>query len=98
MAQVLAANIDTAFIVTSISDDLNARRGDVGGMEHRADAKVISAVVPLSEMFGYASAVRALTQGRATYTMEFLRYDNIPKDKSDEILKRTRGFVPDFGR
>jgi len=80
-----------------VLNDLNARRGDVGGMEHRADAKVISAVVPLSEMFGYASAVRALTQGRATYTMEFLRYDNVPRNISDEILKRTRGFLPDFG-
>jgi elongation factor G len=80
-----------------VLNDLNARRGDVRGMEHRADAKVISAVVPLSEMFGYASVIRALTQGRATYNLEFSRYDNIPKKISDEILKRTRGFVPDFG-
>jgi elongation factor G len=79
-----------------VLNDINARRGDVEGMEHRADSQVVSAVVPLSEMFGYASALRALTQGRATYTMEFLRYDNVPKNVSENILKRTRGFIPDF--
>jgi elongation factor G len=80
-----------------VLNDLNARRGDVEGMEHRADAQVINAVVPLAEMFGYASAIRALTQGRATYTLEFVRYDNVPKNIGAVILKRTRGFIPDFG-
>jgi elongation factor G len=79
-----------------VLNDLKARRGEVEGMDHRADAQVVAAVVPLSEMFGYASAIRALTQGRATYTMEFLRYDTIPKNISENILKRTRGFIPDF--
>ena len=65
--------------------DLNRRRGHVSGMEQRGNAQVISAFVPLSEMFGYATDVRSNTQGRATYTMQFERYDEVPPNLADKI-------------
>jgi elongation factor G len=65
--------------------DLNRRRGQVSGMEQRGNAQVISAHVPLSEMFGYATDVRSNTQGRATYTMQFERYDEVPPNIADKI-------------
>ncbi len=65
--------------------DLNRRRGHVNGMEQRGNAQVISAFVPLAEMFGYATDVRSNTQGRATYTMQFERYDEVPPNLADKI-------------
>jgi elongation factor G len=65
--------------------DLTSRRGKIGGMFRRSDAQVIAARVPLSEMFGYSTALRSLTQGRAVYSMQFSRYDRIPKDIADEF-------------
>jgi elongation factor G len=65
--------------------DLNRRRGQVSGMEQRGNAQVISAHVPLAEMFGYATDVRSNTQGRATYTMQFERYDEVPPNIADKI-------------
>ena len=65
--------------------DLNRRRGHVNGMEQRGNAQVISAYVPLAEMFGYATDVRSNTQGRATYTMQFERYDEVPPNIADKI-------------
>jgi elongation factor G len=65
--------------------DLNRRRGSVSGMEQRGNAQVISAHVPLAEMFGYATDVRSNTQGRATYTMQFERYDEVPPNIADKI-------------
>ena len=58
--------------------DLNRRRGRVEGMEPRGNAQAVKAHVPLSEMFGYATDVRSMTQGRATYTMQFDRYEEVP--------------------
>jgi elongation factor G len=58
--------------------DLNRRRGHVHGMEQQGNAQVVSAYVPLAEMFGYATDLRSTTQGRATYTMQFERYDEVP--------------------
>ncbi len=55
--------------------DLTARRGQIGGMFERGDARVVAAHVPLAEMFGYATRLRSMTQGRAIYTMQFSRYD-----------------------
>jgi elongation factor G len=66
--------------------DLNSRRGRIEGMEPRGNAQVITARVPLSEMFGYATAMRSMTQGRATYSMQFARYDEVPKALADEIV------------
>lgn len=66
--------------------DLNSRRGQVQGMEPRANAQVVKALVPLSEMFGYATDLRSKTQGRATYSMQFSHYEPAPKSVVDEIL------------
>ncbi len=71
--------------------DLNARRGRVGQMESRGTLQVIDAQVPLSEMFGYANDLRSRTQGRATYTMHFHVYQQVPATIADEIIKRIRG-------
>jgi elongation factor G len=65
--------------------DLNRRRGHVNGMEQRGNAQVITAYVPLAEMFGYATDVRSNTQGRATYTMQFERYEEVPPNIADKI-------------
>jgi elongation factor G len=65
--------------------DLNRRRGHVNGMEQRGNAQVINAYVPLAEMFGYATDVRSNTQGRATYTMQFDRYEEVPPNIADKI-------------
>jgi elongation factor G len=71
--------------------DLSSRRGKIGGMLQRADAQVIAASVPLSEMFGYSTTLRSLTQGRAVYSMQFSRYEEVPKSKAEEIIAKVRG-------
>jgi elongation factor G len=71
--------------------DLNRRRGHVHGQEKRGNAQVITASVPLSEMFGYATDLRSTTQGRATYTMQFERYDEVPSKISEEIVEHRQG-------
>mgnify|MGYP003334834363 CR=1 FL=1 len=69
--------------------DLNSRRGRVEGMEPRGNAQVVTARVPLAEMFGYATDVRSLSQGRATYTMQFLRYEEVPKNIAETITAKS---------
>jgi elongation factor G len=71
--------------------DLSARRGKVEGMEQRGNSQVIRALVPLSDMFGYATDLRSRTQGRATYTMQFNSYQEVPKSVAEEIIARVRG-------
>ena len=71
--------------------NLNGRRGKVQGMKVRAGAQAIDASVPLMEMFGYATDLRSRTQGRATYSMEFDRYDQVPKQISEAIIAKYRG-------
>ncbi|MEW6162795.1 MAG: elongation factor G [Nitrospirota bacterium] len=71
--------------------DLNSRRGKVQGIERRGNAQVIRALAPLSEMFGYATDLRSMTQGRATYTMQFSHYEEVPKGVSEEIVARVKG-------
>ena len=71
--------------------DLNSRRGKVGQMEARGNAQVVTAQVPLSEMFGYATDLRSRTQGRATYTMQFDSYQKTPSAVQEEIVTRIRG-------
>jgi elongation factor G len=68
--------------------DLNAKRGQVSEMTDRGGAKVINAEVPLSEMFGYATALRSMTQGRASYSMEFAKYQEVPRNVAEEIMKK----------
>ena len=74
-----------------IVGDLNSRRGRVNSMEPRRDAQVINAFVPLSEMFGYATVVRSLSQGRANYSMHFDRYEQIPVQIATEIVAKAQG-------
>jgi elongation factor G len=71
--------------------DLSSRRGRVGGMEQRGSSQVVSAHVPIAEMFGYATDLRSRTQGRATYTMQFDSYQPVPESISQEIIARVRG-------
>jgi len=75
----------------TIIGDLNSRRGRIEGMEHRAGSQVIKANVPLSEMFGYATQMRSSTQGRATYSMHFNRYEEAPRSVSEEIIAKVQG-------
>jgi elongation factor G len=72
--------------------DLIARRGHVAGIEPRGTSQVIRCSVPLAEMFGYATDLRSMTQGRATYSMEFDHYQEVPKQLADSIIARTTGF------
>ncbi|WP_296971313.1 elongation factor G [Tepidanaerobacter sp. EBM-38] len=68
--------------------DINARRGQMEGMEPRSGAQIVRAFVPLSEMFGYATALRSKTQGRGIYTMQFSHYDEVPKNIADTIINK----------
>ncbi len=74
-----------------IMGDLSSRRGRIEGMEHRAGSQVIKAIVPLAEMFGYATHMRSSTQGRAEYSMHFARYEEVPRSAADEIIGRSQG-------
>jgi elongation factor G len=74
-----------------VMGDLSRRRGKIQQMEERAGAKVIRAHVPLSEMFGYATQVRSMSQGRASYTMQFLAYEPAPKNVAEEIIAKSGG-------
>lgn len=71
--------------------DLNSRRGKIEGMIPRKDAQVIKAKVPLSEMFGYSTILRSMTQGRAIYSMELSHYDEAPKSVSDQLIEKVKG-------
>ena len=72
----------------NVMGDLSSRRGIVQGMEDNPTGKVIKAEVPLAEMFGYSTQLRSLTQGRATYTMEFKHYHEAPKSVADSIINQ----------
>lgn len=74
-----------------VMGDLNARRGRIEGMEPRGNAQVIRALVPLASMFGYATDLRSLTQGRATYTMHFGHYAEVPGNLAEEIVSKAGG-------
>jgi elongation factor G len=74
-----------------VMGDLNSRRGKIEGFSARKDAQVIKARVPLAEMFGYATILRSMTQGRAIYTMQFVHYHDVPKSIADEISEKSLG-------
>jgi elongation factor G len=74
-----------------VMGDLSSRRGKIMGMESRAGAQVVNAQVPLSSMFGYSTDLRSATQGRATYTMTFDHYEQVPRAISEEIIARVKG-------
>jgi elongation factor G len=74
-----------------VMGDLNSRRGKVAGMTQRADAQVVTAVVPLAEMFGYVNRLRSITQGRAVYSMQFSRYEPVPASVTEDVVSRAVG-------
>lgn len=74
-----------------IMGDITSRRGRVEGMEARGNAQVVRAMVPLAEMFGYATALRSNTQGRGTFTMHMDHYEEVPKSVAEEIIKKNKG-------
>ncbi|MEP0823045.1 MAG: elongation factor G [Ignavibacterium sp.] len=74
-----------------VMGDLNSRRGKIEGMNPRKDAQVVKAMVPLAEMFGYATTLRSMTQGRALYTMQFSHYEQTPKSVSEQIIEKVKG-------
>ncbi|MDR2782040.1 MAG: elongation factor G [Holosporaceae bacterium] len=76
-----------------IIGDLNSRRGQVVGMDQRGNARVISAEVPLAEMFGYVNTLRSMSQGRAQYTMQFVRYDIVPSNVAERVIAEHKGLV-----
>jgi elongation factor G len=73
--------------------DLNSRRGRIEGLELRGTSQIIKAMVPLSEMFGYATELRSRTQGRGSFTMHFGRYEEVPASIAEEIITRVQGRV-----
>ena len=77
--------------IGEVIGDLNARRGRVMNVELKMSAQLIDAEVPLVEMFGYATSLRSVTQGRATYTMQVSRYAQVPPSISEEIVARAGG-------
>ena len=83
--------VTPAEFMGDVMGDISSRRGHIDGMEPRGNAQVITATVPLSTMFGYAADVRSTTQGRATYTMQFSHYAEVPPAIAEEIVSRQRG-------
>jgi elongation factor G len=77
----------------SINGDLISRRGRLEGTEIRGATQLIKAMVPLSEMFGYATDMRSRTQGRGSFTMHFGQYEEVPKNIAEEIITRVQGKV-----
>jgi len=71
--------------------DLSSRRGRIGGMFQRSDARVVASSVPLSEMFGYSTRLRSITQGRAVYSMQFSRYEEMPSTMAEQIIAKVKG-------
>jgi len=71
--------------------DLNSHRADIQGITARSEAQVVSALIPLSETFGYATRLRSLTQGRAVFTLQFSKFQEVPQSISEEIVAKVRG-------
>lgn len=76
-----------------VMGDISSRRGKIEGMISRSDAQVIKAIVPLSDMFGYATTLRSMTQGRAVYSMQFARYEEAPRSVQEQIIEMNKGKV-----
>ena len=72
----------------AVIGDLSSRRGKIGSMTQRGESQVVSALVPLAEMFGYATSVRSSTQGRASYTMQFHHYEEVPRNVAEQIISK----------
>lgn len=83
--------VTPAYYMGDVQGDLNRRRGLIEGLEERAGSQVIKGKVPLSEMFGYVTTLRTITSGRATSSMEFSHYHEVPRNMSEEIIEKVRG-------
>src|SRR5690606_13497803 len=75
----------------TVIGDLSSRRGKIGGMTQRGESQVVTAEVPLAEMFGYSTTLRSATQGRAVYTMQFDHYEEVPKAVAEQIITKAQG-------
>ena len=73
----------------NVIGDLNAKRGQIDHMSDRGKLKIIDAKVPLAEMFGYATQLRSMSQGRANYSMEFLHYNEVPRNVAEQIIGKS---------
>jgi elongation factor G len=80
--------VTPADFLGNVVGDLSSRRGKIGGMTQRAESQVVAADVPLAEMFGYSTALRSQTQGRAVYSMQFDHYEEVPKNVAEEIISK----------
>ncbi|CAN5542693.1 elongation factor G [soil metagenome] len=94
MEPIMAVEVTTPEeYMGDVIGDLNSRRGRIEGMNQRADAQVIKSMVPLSEMFGYSTDLRSITQGRAIYSMQFDHYEEVPKSVAEEIVASTSSAI-----
>ena len=84
-------NVGTIGHVDHGKTTLTAALTKIGGMTQRADAHIVAASVPLSEMFGYSTTLRSMSQGRAIYSMQFSHYQEVPKAKAEEIVSKVKG-------
>ena len=75
----------------TVIGDLISRRGRIEGMEHRAGTQIIKAMVPLTEMFGYATEMRSRRRGARNFTMHFARYEEVPRSVAEEIIAKVQG-------
>jgi elongation factor G len=92
MEPVMAVEVTTPEdFMGEVIGDLNSRRGHIQSMDERSGARVITATVPLSEMFGYVGDLRSKTQGRASYSMQFDSYAQVPQNVALEIIAKARG-------
>jgi elongation factor G len=89
--KVEAATPDEFF--GDVLSDISSRRGQVTEVDHRGHLRVITAHIPLAETFGYATVLRSITQGRASYTMEFDHYQEVPASLADQVAGRMQGAV-----
>ena len=76
-----------------IISDLNSRRGKIENIDFRGDLKVVDALIPLSETFGYATAIRSMSQGRATQNLQYSHYENVPESIMNRIIGRISGLI-----
>ena len=89
---VKVLSLEQATVVPYLTYRLAQDGMEVIRLEHRGSSQVVTVLVPLAEMFGYATQLRSMTQGRATYTMQFQRYSEVPKNIANEVVSRVRGF------
>src|SRR5207253_4023441 len=90
-SDVCSSDLTRITLLPAVFGDLNARRSQIQGTETRAGSNVIRVEVPLAQMFGYATDLRSRTQGRATFTMHFSHYAELPAALAEEVIKKHRG-------